>query len=135
MGALGSITTNKVSGGYEIPVELFQILEDDAVKVLHSICQQTWKLSSGHRTGKGQFSFQSQRKAMPKNDQTIVLISHTSQVMLKILLVRLPKYIKHELPDVLAGFIKGRGTRDQIANIHWIMEKARVPEKHIFLLY
>ena len=67
---LGSITTNKASGGDGIPVELFQILKDDVVTVLHSICQQTWKLSSGHRTCKGQFSFQSQRKAMPKNVQT-----------------------------------------------------------------
>ena len=72
---------------------------------------------------------------MPKNDQATVLISYTSKVMLKILQVRLPKYIKHELPDVLAGFRKGRGTRVQIAKIHWIMEKARVPEKHLFLLY
>ena len=68
--ALGSITTNKAGGGDGIPVELFQILKDDAVKVLHSICQQIWKLSSGHRTGKAQFSFRSQRKAMPKNAQT-----------------------------------------------------------------
>ena len=68
--ALGSITTNKASGGDGIPVELFQILKDDAVKVLHSICHQIWKLSNDHRTGKGQFSFQSQRKAMPKNVQT-----------------------------------------------------------------
>ena len=68
--ALGSIATNKASGGDGIPFELFQILKDDAVKVLHSICQQTWKLSNGHRTGKGQFSFQSQRKAMPKNVRT-----------------------------------------------------------------
>ena len=68
--ALGSITTNKASGGDGIPTDLFQILKDDAVKVLHSICQQFGKLSSGHRTGKGQFSFQSQRKAMPKNVQT-----------------------------------------------------------------
>ena len=68
--ALESITMNKASGGNGIPVELFQILKDDAVKVLHSICQQVWKLSSGHRTGKGQFSFQFQRKAMPKNAQT-----------------------------------------------------------------
>ena len=67
---LGSITMNKVSGGVRIPVELFHILKDDAVKVLHSICQQIWKLSSGHRSGKGQFSFQSQRKAIPKNAQT-----------------------------------------------------------------
>ena len=77
--ALGSITTNKASGGDGIPVELFQILKDDAVKVLHSICQQIWKLSRGHRTGKGQFSFQSQRKAMPKNVQTTAQLhsSHT----------------------------------------------------------
>ena len=77
--ALQSITTNKASGGDGIPVELFQILKDDAVKVLHSICQQIWKLSSGHRTGKGQFSFQSQKKAMPKNAQTIAQLhsSHT----------------------------------------------------------
>ena len=68
--ALGNITTNKARGDDGIPVKLFQILKDDAVKVLHSICQQIWKLSGGHRTGKGQFSFQSQRKAMPKNAQT-----------------------------------------------------------------
>ena len=67
---LGNVTTNKASGGDEIPVELFQILKDDAMKVLHSICQQIGKLSGGHKTGKGQFSFQSQRKAMPKNAQT-----------------------------------------------------------------
>ena len=82
--ALESITTNKASGGDEIPVELFQILKDDAVKVLHSICQQFGTLSSGHRTGKCQFSFQTQRKAMPKNAQTtIALSSHASKVMLK----------------------------------------------------
>ena len=76
------------------------------------------KLSSGHRTGKGQFSFQSQRKAMPKNAQTttIALISHSSKVMLKILQARLQQYVNRELPDVQAGFRKGRGTRDQIAN-------------------
>ena len=77
--ALRSITMNKASGGDGIPVELCQIFKDDAVKVLHSICQQIWKLSSGHRTGKGQFSFQSQRKAMPKNAQTTTQLysSHT----------------------------------------------------------
>ena len=86
--ALGNITTNNASGGDGIPVELFQILKDDAVKVLHSICSKFGKLSSGHRTGKGQFSFQSQRKAMPKNVQTTAQLrsSHTlSKVMLKIL--------------------------------------------------
>ena len=91
-----------------------------------------------HRTGKGQFSFQSQRKAMPKNVQTtaqIALISHASKVMLKILQARLQQYVNYELPDVQAGFRKGRGTRDQTANIHWIIEKARVLEKHLLLLY
>ena len=80
--ALGSITRNKASGGDGIPVELFQILNDDAVKVLHSICQQIWKTSSGHRTGKGQFSFQSQRKAMPKNAQTTTQL-HSSHMLVK----------------------------------------------------
>ena len=90
--ALESITMNKASGGDGIPVELFQILKDDAMKVLHSICQQLGKLSSGHRTGKGQFSFLSQRSAMPKNVQTTsttALISHASKVMLKILQARI----------------------------------------------
>ena len=80
--ALESITTNKASGGDGIPVELFQILKDDAVKVLHSICQQIWKLSSGHRTGKGSFSFQSQRKAMPKKAQTTTQL-HSSHTLVK----------------------------------------------------
>ena len=92
------------------------------------------KLSSVHRNGKGQFSFQSQRKTMPKYC-IIALISHASKVMLKILQARLQLHVNWELPDVQAGFRKGRGTRDQIANIHWIIEKARVPEKHLFLLY
>ena len=86
------------------------------------------KLSSGHRTGKGQFSFQSQRKAMLKNAQTTTQlhpISHASKVMLKILQPRLQQYVNCELSDVQAGFKKGRGTRDQIANINWIIEKAR----------
>ena len=80
--ALGSITTNRASWGDGIPAELFQILKDDAVKVLHSICQQIWKLSSGHRTGKGQFSFQFQRKAMPKNAQTTTQL-HSSPTLAK----------------------------------------------------
>ena len=80
--ALGSITMNKASGGDGILAELFQIIKDDAMKVLHSICQQFEKLSSGHRTGKGQFSFQSQRKAMPKNAQTIAQL-HSSHTLVK----------------------------------------------------
>ena len=106
---------NKASGGDGIPVELFQILKHDAVKVLHSICQQIGKLSNGHGTGKGLFSFQSQRKAMPKN---------VSKVMLKILQVRLQEYVNQEIPDVQAGFRKGRGTRDQMANTRRMIEKA-----------
>ena len=109
---------NKASRGDGIPVELFQILKDDAVKVQPSM-QHFWKLSSGHRTGKGQFSFQSQRKEMSKNAQnlTIALISHASKVMLKILQARLQQYMNHELPDVQAAFRKGREARYQIANI------------------
>ena len=80
--ALRSIFTNKANGDDGIPVELFHILKDDAVKVLHSICQQIWKTHSGHRTGKGQFSFQSQRKAMPKNAQTITQL-HSSHTLVK----------------------------------------------------
>ena len=112
--ALGNITTNEVSGSDGIPVELSQILKDDAVKVLHSICQQIWKTQQGHRTGKGQFSFQSQRKAMPKNVQTTInaFISHASKVMLKIFQARLQQYMNCELLDVQAGFRKHRGTRD-----------------------
>ena len=97
------------------------------------------KLSSGHRTGKGQFSFQSQRKAMPKNAQTTAQLhsSHTwaSKVMLKILQARLQQYVNRELPDVQAGFRKGRGTRDQIANIWWIIEKAREFQKNIYFCF
>ena len=96
------------------------------------------KLSSGHRTGKGQFSFQSQRKAMPKNAQTtttVALISHTSKVIVKILQAMLQQYVNCELPDVQAGFRKGRGTRDQIANIRWIIEKASDFQKKNLLLF
>ena len=96
------------------------------------------ELSSGHRTGKGQFSFQSQRQSMTKNVQTTAQlhsISHASKVMLKILQARLQKYMNQALADVQAGFRKGRGIRDQIANIHWIIEKTRVLEKHPLLLH
>ena len=94
------------------------------------------KPSSGHRTGKGQFSFQSQRKEKEcSNYCTIALISHASKVMLKILQARLQQYMNHELPDVQAGFRKGRGTRDQIANIRCIMEKAREFQKHIYFCF
>ena len=116
--ALESITTNKASVGDGIPVELFQILKDDAVKVLHSICQQIWKTQQWPQDWNGQFSFQSQRKEMPKNAQTTTQL-HSSHmlVMFKILQVRLQQYVNRELPDVQGAFRKGRGTRGQIANI------------------
>ena len=127
----------KASGGNGIPIELFQILKDDAVKELHSICQKFGKLSSGYRTGKGQFSFQSQRKAMLNNVQTTTQLhsSHTSKVMLKILQARFQQYVNCELPDVQAGFRKSRGTSDQIANICWIIEKVREFQKNIYFWF
>ena len=118
--ALGRITTSKASGGDGIPVELCQILKDDAVKVLHSICQQIW--NSAVATGLEKVCFHSNLKESSNakecsNYRTIALISHASKVMLKILQVRRQQYVNHELTDVQAGFRKGRGTRDQIGNI------------------
>ena len=129
---------NKASGGDGIPVELFQILKDDAVKVLHSICQQIWKTQQWPQEWKRSVSIPIPKKSNTKEcsyNQTIALISHASKVMLKILEARLQQYVNRELPDVQAGFRKGRGTKDQIANIHWIIEKTRVPEKHLLLLH
>ena len=137
--AMGSITSNKASGGDRIPVELFQILEDEAVKVLHSICQEIWKTQQWSQEKRSVFTPISKKGNAKEcsNYCTIALISHTSKVMLKILQARLQQYVKCELPDVQAGFRKGRGTRDQIPNICWIIEKTRerVPENHLFLLY
>ena len=133
--ALGSITTNKASGGDGIPVELFQILEDDAVKVLHSICQQIWKTQQWPQEWKSSGFIPIPKKGNAKecsNYHTIALISHTSKVMLKILQARLQQYVNHELPDVQGGFSKGRGIRDQTANIRWIIEKAREFQKSIY---
>ena len=114
--ALGSITTNKANGGDEIPVKLFQILKDDAVKVLHSICQQIWKTQNWKRSVFIPIPKKGNAKEC-SNYCTIALISHTSKVMLKIFQARFQQYMNHEIPDVQAGFRKGRGTRDQIANI------------------
>ena len=117
--ALGSITTDKVSGGDGIPVELFQVLKDDAVKVLHSICQQIWKTQKWPQDLKRSVFIPISKKGNARecsNYCTIALISNASEVMLKIPQVRLQQYVKHELPDVQAGFRKDRGTRDQIAN-------------------
>ena len=136
--ALESITTNKASGCDGIPVELFQILKDDAVKVLHPTCQQLWKTQQWPQGWKMSVFFPIPKKGNAKecsNYHKIALISHTSKVMRKIPQVRLQQYVNHKLPDVQACFRKGIGTRDQIANIPWIIEKARVPEKHVFLLY
>ena len=136
--ALGSITMNKTSGGDGIPVELFQILKDDAVKVLHSISQQIWKTQQWPQEWKSSAFIPIPKKGNAKecsNYHTIAPISHVSKVMLKILQARLQEYMNHELQEVQVVFKKGRGTRDQIANICWIIEKARVPEKHLLLLY
>ena len=126
--ALGSITTNKASAGDGIPVELFQILKDDAVKVLHSICQQTWKTQQWPQDWKRSVFIPIPKKGNAKGCSsycTIALISHTSEVILKILQARFQQLANCELPDVQAGFRKDRGIRDQIANIHRITEKAR----------
>ena len=125
--ALQSITTNKASGGDAIPVELFQILKDDAVKVLHSICQQIWKTQQWPQDWKRSVFIPIQKNSNAKecsNYRTIALISHASKVILKILQGRLQPYENLELQDVQAAFRKGRETRDQIANIRCIMEKA-----------
>ena len=118
---------------------LFQILKDDAVKVLHSICYASkfGKLSSGHRTGKVSFHPHHKKGDAKEcsNYCTILFISHASKVMLKILQARLQQYVNHEIPDVQAVFRKGRGTRDQIANICWITEKAREFQKNIYFCF
>ena len=119
---------NKASGGDRIPVELFQILKEDAVKVLYSICQQIWKTQQWPQDWKRSVFIPIPRKGNVKEClkyHTITLISHASKVMLKILQARLQEYLNWECPDVQAGFRKGRGTRDQSANIRWIVEKAR----------
>ena len=136
--ALESITTNKASGGDGIPVELFQILEGDAVKVLHSICQQNWKTQQWTQDWKRSVFILIPKKGNAKecsNYHTIALISHISKGMLKILQASLQQYVNCELPDVQAGFRKGRGTRDQIANIRWIIEKAREFQKNIYFCF
>ena len=137
--ALGSISTNRASGSDGIPIELFQTLKDDVVKVLHSIYPQIWKTQQCPQDWKRSIFIPTLKKGNAKecsNYCTIALISHSSKIMLKILQARLQQYMNCELPNVQAEFRKGRGTRDQIANIHWIIEKSkRVPEKHLLLLY
>ena len=128
---------NKASGGDEIPGELFQILKDDAVKVLHSICQQIWKTQQWPWDWKRSVFILILKKGNAKecsNYHTFALISHASKVMLKILQTRLQQYVNHELLNVQAGFRKGRGSRDQIANICWISEKAREFQKNTYFI-
>ena len=129
---------NKASGGDGIPVELFQILEDDAVKVRHSICQQIWKTQQWPQDWKRLVFISVSKKGNAKecsNYHTIAFVLHTSKVMLKILQARLQQYVNHELPDVQTGFRKGRETRDQSANICWIIEKAREFQKNIYFCF
>ena len=130
--AFESINTNKASGGDGIPVGLFQILKDNPVKVLHSICQQIWKTQQWPQDWKMSVFIPIPKEGNAKefsNYRTTALISHTSKVMLKILQARPQQYVNCELPDVQAGFRKARGTTDQIANIRWIMQKAKELQK------
>ena len=129
---------NKASGGYEIPVELFQILKDDTVKVLLSTCQQMWKTQQYPQDWKMSVFILIPKKGNAKeclNNCTTAHISPASKVTLKILQTKLQQYVNCEIPDVPAGFRKGRGSRDQIANIHWIIKKQENSRKHLFLLY
>ena len=129
---------NKASGGVGIPAELFQILKDDAVKVLHSICQQIWKTQQWTQDWKRSVFIPTPKKGNAKecsNDHTILLISQASKVILKILRARLQQYVNQEIPDVQAVFRKGRETRDQIVNIHWIIEKAREFQENIYFCF
>ena len=138
--ALGSITTNKASGGDGIPAELFQILKDDVVKVLHSICQQIWETQKWPQDWKRSVFIPIPKKSNANkcsNVHTIALISHASKVMFKILQARLQQYITQELPGVqLPGFKKRQ--RNQISNCQHLLDhqkSKRVPEKYLFLLY
>ena len=135
--ALGGITTNKASGGDGIPIELFQILKDD-MKMLHSICQQIWKTQRWPQDWKRAVFIPIPKTGYAKgrsNYWTIALNSHARKVMFKILQARLQQYLNWELPDVQAGFRKGRRTRDQIGKIGWIRESKGIPEKHLLLLH
>ena len=129
---------NRASGGDGIPVELFHILKDDAVKVLHSICHQTWKTQQWPQDWKRSVFIPIPKKGNAKecsNYHTIALISHASRVMLKILQARLQQYMNHEIPDFQARFRKGRVIRDQIASICWIDKKAREFQKNIYVCF
>ena len=134
--ALGSITTNKASGGDGIPMELFKILKNDVVKALQSLHQHIWKTQQWPQDWKKSVFIPIPKKGNVKecsNYHTIALISHASKVMLKILQARLQQYVNCELPNVQAGFRKAGGTRDQIANICWIIENAGEYQKNTYI--
>ena len=136
--ALGSFTTSKASGGDRIPVELFQILKDDAMKVLHSICQHIWKTQQWPQDWKRSVFIPIPKKGNAKecsNYHRIAFISHASKIMPKIFQARLQQYINHELPDDQTGFRKGRVTRDQIVNIRRVIKKAREFQKNIYFCF
>ena len=136
--ALRSITVKKASGCEGIPVELFQILKDDSVKVLYSIGQQIWKTQQWPQDWKRSVFIPIPKKGNAKecsNYCTVAPISHSSKVILKIVQARLQQYMNCELPDVQTGFRNGRGTRDQVANICWIIEKAREFQKNFYFCY
>ena len=136
--ALRSTAVNKASRCNEIPAELFKSLKEDTIKVLHSLCQQIWKTQQKPQDWKRSILIPICKKDSTKgcaNHQTIALISHASKVMLKILHARLQHYVNQELPDVQVGFRKGRGTRDQIVNIRWIIEKVREFQENISLCF
>ena len=129
---------NKASGGDGIPVELFQILKEDAVKMLHSICQKIWKTQQWPQDWKMSVYITIPKKGNAiecSNYCAIALLSHASKVMLKILQARLQQYVNPELPDVQSEFRKGRGIRDQIANIHWNIKKLRELQKNIYFCF
>ena len=126
---------NKASGGDGIPVELFQILKDDAVKVLHSICQQIWKTQQWPQDWKRSVFIPIPKKDNAKECSNCHTTAFISKIMLKILQARLQQYLNHELPDVQAGFRKVRGTRDQTANTCWVIENPGLLKTHLFLLY
>ena len=136
--ALGSITTNKASGGDGIPVEVFQILKDDTDRVFHSICQQIWKTQQWTWDWERSVLIPIPKKGNAKECsyyRTFALISHASKLMLKILNARLQQCVNCELPDIQAGFRKGRGTRDQIFNLRWITEITRELQKNIYFYF
>ena len=136
--ALRNTTVNKASGCDKIPAELFRPLKDDAIKVLHSLCQQIWKTQQWPQDWKRSILIPVSKKGSTKecaNHQAIAFISHANKVMLKILHAGFQHYVNRELPVVPAGFRKGRGTRDQIANIRWFIEKVREFQRNIYLCF